>query len=228
MNTDFPRVITLLRKERKISQKKAAADLGVSQALLSHYEKGIRECGLDFLVRISEYYDVSCDYLLGRSPEPKGSILTSEMLPEPGSEKERLVSALGMNAALGKKLLINAINMLYSLLVRAKSERLFKNVSGYLMAAVYKSFRTVYAANPKNDSNMFSVDEDTYRPAASSAMDLFEAEAVAALNGEDIDRGAMLLNSSVLSEEYGAGASAMMNIVKNSESSVKKLLKAYS
>jgi transcriptional regulator with XRE-family HTH domain len=39
MNSDFPRIITLLRKERSISQKKAAADLGVSQALLSHYEK---------------------------------------------------------------------------------------------------------------------------------------------------------------------------------------------
>ncbi|HAM68541.1 MAG TPA: transcriptional regulator, partial [Ruminococcus sp.] len=69
MNEDFPRIITLQRKERKISQKKAATDLGISQALLSHYEKGIRECGLDFLVRIADYYNVSCDYLLGRTPE---------------------------------------------------------------------------------------------------------------------------------------------------------------
>ena len=44
MNTDFPRIIALQRKERQISQKQAAADLGISQALLSHYEKGIREC----------------------------------------------------------------------------------------------------------------------------------------------------------------------------------------
>ena len=50
-NNDFPRILTLLRKERGFSQKKAAADLGISQALLSHYEKGVRECGLDFLVR---------------------------------------------------------------------------------------------------------------------------------------------------------------------------------
>ena len=47
-NNDFPRILTLLRKERGFSQKKAAADLGISQALLSHYEKGVRECGLDF------------------------------------------------------------------------------------------------------------------------------------------------------------------------------------
>ena len=44
---EFNRIIKLLRKERGITQKQAAEDLGVSQALLSHYEKGIRECGLD-------------------------------------------------------------------------------------------------------------------------------------------------------------------------------------
>ena len=44
MNKDFPRIMTLLRKERGLSQKQAAADLDVTQALLSHYENGKREC----------------------------------------------------------------------------------------------------------------------------------------------------------------------------------------
>ena len=48
MNGSFSRIITLLRKEKGISQKQASKDLGISQALLSHYEKGIRECGLNF------------------------------------------------------------------------------------------------------------------------------------------------------------------------------------
>ena len=69
MNSDFPRVLSLLRKEKGISQKEAANELGVSQALLSHYEKGIRECGLDFLVRAADFYGVSADYLLGRTCE---------------------------------------------------------------------------------------------------------------------------------------------------------------
>lgn len=67
MNKDFPRIITFLRKERGLSQKQVAGDMGISQALLSHYEKGIRECGLDFLVKTAEYYGVSTDYLLGRT-----------------------------------------------------------------------------------------------------------------------------------------------------------------
>lgn len=55
-----------LRTQRGVSQKDASEALGISQALLSHYEKGIRECGLDFLLKAAAYYDVSCDYLLGR------------------------------------------------------------------------------------------------------------------------------------------------------------------
>ena len=61
----FAIILSQLRKERGISQKKAATDLGISQALLSHYEKGIRECGLDFVIKCSEYYGVTTDYLLG-------------------------------------------------------------------------------------------------------------------------------------------------------------------
>lgn len=67
MNSVFASRITALRKDREISQKDAAADLKISQALLSHYEKGIRECKLEFVCRLADYYDVSCDYLLGRA-----------------------------------------------------------------------------------------------------------------------------------------------------------------
>lgn len=72
MSADFALRLQDLRKEKNISQKEAASCLGVSQALLSHYEKGIRECGLDFLKRASSYYDVSTDYLLGLSDSRQG------------------------------------------------------------------------------------------------------------------------------------------------------------
>lgn len=61
-----------LRTEKGLSQKDAAKDLGVSQALLSHYEKGIRECGLDFLNRAADYYKVTTDYILGRTDSRAG------------------------------------------------------------------------------------------------------------------------------------------------------------
>ncbi len=51
MKNKFAQTITELRHRKGITQKQAAAELGVSQALLSHYEKGVRECGLDFLFK---------------------------------------------------------------------------------------------------------------------------------------------------------------------------------
>ena len=61
-----------LRTEKGISQKVAALELGVSQALLSHYEKGIREFNMDFLCRVADYYGVTTDYILGRTQSRTG------------------------------------------------------------------------------------------------------------------------------------------------------------
>ena len=61
-----------LRTEKGYSQKAVAVDLGISLALLSHYEKGIREFNLDFLCRIAEYYNVTSDYILGRTDSRTG------------------------------------------------------------------------------------------------------------------------------------------------------------
>ena len=68
MNGTFHQILSQLRKKRRVSQRKVASDLYISQALLSHYENGIREPGLDFVNRVCEYYDVTADFLLGRSP----------------------------------------------------------------------------------------------------------------------------------------------------------------
>lgn len=67
MNVMFSQALAHLRHEKGISQRQAAQDLGVSQALLSHYENGIREPGLAFVAKACDYYQVSADYLLGRT-----------------------------------------------------------------------------------------------------------------------------------------------------------------
>ena len=70
MERDFSHTMSELRKARGLSQRKAAADLKISQALLSHYENGAREPGLGFVCRACRYYGVSADYLLGLSEAP--------------------------------------------------------------------------------------------------------------------------------------------------------------
>lgn len=72
MSANFALRLSDLRKEKNISQKEAASHLGVSQALLSHYEKGIRECGLEFIKRACDFYDVTSDYLLGLTDSRHG------------------------------------------------------------------------------------------------------------------------------------------------------------
>ena len=70
MARTFSETMSALRRSRRLSQRTAAADLGISQALLSHYENGAREPGLQFVCRACDYYGVSADYLLGRTDQP--------------------------------------------------------------------------------------------------------------------------------------------------------------
>ena len=60
------------RKERNLNQLKVAMDLNISREALSHYENGKREPTLDMLNKMSEYFNVSIDYLInGKEFEKK-------------------------------------------------------------------------------------------------------------------------------------------------------------
>lgn len=60
-----------LRKSRGISQLKLAIDLNMNQNSISRYENGEREADYATLVRFADYFDVSVDYLLERTDNPK-------------------------------------------------------------------------------------------------------------------------------------------------------------
>ena len=79
MPRTFSEAMSALRREQGLSQRKAASELHISQALLSHYENGAREPGLEFVVRACDYYGVSADYLLGRTDEPGGAALRERL-----------------------------------------------------------------------------------------------------------------------------------------------------
>ena len=56
-----------LWRQRKISQVKLAMDLNMSQNNISRYETGEREADYLTLIKLADYYDVSIDYLVGRT-----------------------------------------------------------------------------------------------------------------------------------------------------------------
>lgn len=219
MNKDFPRIMTLLRKERKLSQKQVAADLDVTQALLSHYENGKRECGLDFLVRAADYYNVSVDYLLGRSPLVTGTTVSEQELPESSTTEKYEGAPSGASTFFQKKLLTNSLEIIFDLLIKAKNSELSKAVCNFLYMAVYRSFRMVYSSGKNNDENTFSIPAEKVSGLASAAMSVEDVKATgAAQNGSEDDR----ITTTRLEQEYSKQAAALLSVVKASEKSLSK------
>ena len=61
-----------IRQKKKYSQLKVAMDLAISREALSYYENGRRSPDPDMLVKFSQYFNVSIDYLiLGKEFIPK-------------------------------------------------------------------------------------------------------------------------------------------------------------
>ena len=60
-----------LREDRDLTQKDVAKALICSQQVYSNYELGQRDIPTDILIKLSKFYDVSTDYILGLSDDPK-------------------------------------------------------------------------------------------------------------------------------------------------------------
>ncbi|OZB97653.1 hypothetical protein CJP46_00295 [Paenibacillus sp. XY044] len=59
--------ISELREQKGLTQEALSITLGISRAALSHYEKNRRKPDFDTLSRLADYFQVSVDYLLGRT-----------------------------------------------------------------------------------------------------------------------------------------------------------------
>ena len=135
MNQDFARTLSLLRREKKISQRGAAEALGISQALLSHYENGIREPGLAFVIRACDYYHVSADYLLGRTLDRDGIVVQAPTSNRTDRARER------RQAASATKPIISSLVLLFDLLSRTENPALLQWAGKYLSTAIFNLFR---------------------------------------------------------------------------------------
>ncbi len=225
MNVAFPRILILLRKERGISQKQAAADLQISQALLSHYEKGIRECGLEFVVRVADYYGVSCDYLLGRTADKSGTMIAVDEIPEqdPAIQDKRMQVG-GVLPTLNKKLIVNSLQIIFDILQKCNNKALTTEVSNALVQIIYVLFRGIYEANPRNPKALFSAEEYMYRMAAVASAsrsiarsgELARGGSVDGTDGVDADRLPAILPDD-LTAQYPLFANSLLNLLHTAE-----------
>ena len=144
----FSVALSALRRETGLSQRQVAFDLGVSQALLSHYENGAREPKLGFVVKACDYYGVSADYILGRDDER-----TPQNLPAPR----------GCESA---PLLIEAARSVFEKLDDLLDPELYAAAVNYLLIPIQNI--AVLLRNP----------ETPYEPVRDAELKLAEAEFV--------------------------------------------------
>lgn len=165
-NSKFAAILSQLRKERGSSQKKTAEDLGISQALLSHYEKGIRECGLDFVIKCSEYYGVTTDYLLGVSDSRYGI------------DEEYLFSSINEGEGTSLSTISQATKLLLEIATASTAEKdTAQYINDYYMLCIYRGALTL-AKSGKLPQEMFRLDYSIGHELASAAISMLDARFV--------------------------------------------------
>lgn len=221
LNRDFPRILALLRKEKGLSQRQAAQDLEIPQALLSHYEKGIREPGLEFVVRAAAYYGVSCDYLLGCTPHRSGAVISVQELPGKPVGRPRKHNSL---AEYHQRVLMGSLHIVFALLKKINNETLIKELSNFLFDGVYRVFRLIYSANPQNPQGLFSLDKGLYTASVEAGSVLSMAKSRCLLGGESVNGQAGVpkedipaLSPSHLEKEFPQHAPALFDLIHQTE-----------
>ncbi len=222
MASDFSRTLALLRREKRISQRTAAGDLQVSQALLSHYENGLREPGLSFVVRAADYYGVSCDYLLGRSMSREGNSVLNVAPDEQPAEQHH------PQAALSRRLVTDSAAVLLEAAARSGSQQLVDELTMYFSAVEYKLFRYLYAADAKNPEQAFRTDSERYDALCDALMKLTELRIRCAAQGggalglpeEAVDMPDLSIAS--LPANYPGLADSLLQILQNISDSIEK------
>ena len=67
----FSERLVLLRKSNGLTQKRLAEEMELSELAIQNYESQRRKPAFDVLIALADYFDVSLDYLVGRSEDPK-------------------------------------------------------------------------------------------------------------------------------------------------------------
>lgn len=157
-------------KRTQIKPKAGSGGLGYFPGAALSLRKGIRECGLDFLVKAAEYYDVSCDYLLGRTPNRNGQQAQPVNIPD--AELPTVEPGSNMVAMINKKVVMNTSAVIFDILDKLGNKKLTNAVSNYLMNAQYQAFRSVYSCEESNPQDLFTLNKSKYRSLCSAAMTL--------------------------------------------------------
>ncbi len=206
MTNAFARRMTELRRKKGITQKQAATSLGISQALLSHYEKGVRECGLDFLIKAAAFYEVTTDYLLGREKKESKSLSSSQQ---------------------AAKQFASGAKVIFDMIEKTGSKQLLEQASDFLSLAYYRLYRQLYwGGHP--ETSPFAISPLTYRALADAGMEIAEVKLQCVLEGMDVgqykrvDPHALEVEQEILTKSYGNEFLSLTDIIQQAEKRLKE------
>lgn len=172
----FSRTLSLLRQERGISQRQAARELGISQALLSHYENGIREPGLAFVRRACDFYGVSADFILGRTLSRDGTtIVGADTLYDVSEEKNNVLKGSVM-ATLYRKLIVNSVGILFDLLGQLGDKNAIRAAADAFSSVIYILYRHLHTA-AGDSTEFFSIPQSMFYGGITRADMIFSVSA---------------------------------------------------
>ena len=96
-NAPFPSNLRTLMKIKSVNQEMLSAVTGKTRQTVSQYVNGISEPSYSTLVKIAEYFDVSTDYLLGKSKTMTPDISIQEMVQQTGLSEENIIRLIAWN-----------------------------------------------------------------------------------------------------------------------------------
>ncbi|WP_243526865.1 helix-turn-helix domain-containing protein [Bacillus pseudomycoides] len=87
-------IIKKLRREKNITQEQLGNAIGVSKMAISYFEKGKKAPGRETLEKIADYFNITTDYLLGRSDDSELTEYESKVVTEEGNNIIKLIETL--------------------------------------------------------------------------------------------------------------------------------------
>ena len=103
-----------LRKSVNLPQTKMAAALGISQSMLNRCEHDQQIISDEVLLKYADYFDVSLDYICGRTEKPEGKIYTGR--PNIGGDNEEIRQFIEMCFDPKSKMSVKLKNTLYRMM----------------------------------------------------------------------------------------------------------------
>ncbi|MBQ2677246.1 MAG: helix-turn-helix transcriptional regulator [Clostridia bacterium] len=220
MENNFAKTMVQLRKQNGLSQKQAAEHLGISQALLSHYEKGIRECGLDFLIKAAGFYSVSTDYLLGISENPQGSAMADAVDDSindyPDLQKSR-------------RQIVNCLNIIYSMTARMGNTKVHAELGNLLSLYIYHILRILETVSRTKNKENFEIPTEKSIIITTGYESIYQARLADRLDTSSLTRGELMalrnilsFDSDALTKNYPLQAKSLLSLVAEVELKLKK------